>query len=692
MSRFKASAQIERALPYMLAHGAAIILAGVLMSPTGATAIWPANAVLALCLLQLDRRSALPCVLSALAANAMLAATRGMALEAASAFTVLNVAEGVAMALLTRRLFGPNLNFADWRRLLVFLAGVVSPCCAGSTLLAVVLSHGAAPGLPCYASHALGAAIILPAASVINERRRFRAMSLPLTEAVATLALMFALAAGVLSWKAQTSVLFLLFPILMVLAFRLGPVGAAGALLTLSGVMAVLASFGVGQPAWSHVDTSERLLWLQFFLVTCALTTLPTAGAIAAFARTRSLFARRTAIARAAWRRADRAATAKGEFLANMSHEIRTPLNGVIGLADALSRTELTPNQREMLKMVLSSGKALTGLLSDALDLARADSGALALTVEPFDVREAIGPAAFLFESIAREKGLDFEVAFDLAPPGAVLGDSLRLKQVVSNLISNAVKFTTRGEVRVLVALAPLGAGRMLLTVTVRDTGAGFDETVKARLFRRFEQGDSSVTRRFGGSGLGLSIAHRLVQMMGGAIDCSSTPGVGSTFILSLPLVATAAPLAAPHPRGAETLDHFEGKVSVLLAEDHLVNQRVIRAMLGETADLTIVADGQAALEALSAGRFDVVLMDTHMPVMDGLSAIRALRETERREGRTRIPVISLTADAMPGQIEAALEAGADMHLAKPVTLEALFEALDRCLNTEAREALLGTG
>ena len=389
----------------------------------------------------------------------------------------------------------------------------------------------------------------------------------------------------------------------------------------------------------------------------------------------RALLSQRSETARAARRRADTAAAARSEFLANMSHEIRTPLNGVLGLADALARTEAVPARREMLDTILSSGQVLNQLLGDALDLARADSGGLKLAHEAFDVRQTISAAAFLFEKLAREKGVGFAVVFDIEPPGAVFGDALRIRQVVSNLISNAVKFTPCGAVTVQCSLKARSTGGVLLDVRVSDTGVGFDETIKARLFNRFEQGDNSVTRRFGGSGLGLAIARKLIQMMGGQIGCDSTLGRGSVFHFSVPL--ERAPMAAAREMGEPDFRR-EHRLSILVAEDHPINRKVIEAILGDTAELTMAVNGQEALEAFEMRSFDLMLMDTHMPIMDGLAAMRAIRTAEGATGRRRTPIISLTADAMPQHIEAARAAGADLHLAKPITSAGLFSAIDQ--------------
>jgi signal transduction histidine kinase/ActR/RegA family two-component response regulator len=685
-----ASAALGPALPYIFAYGASVIFA-VVLSPFTVATVWPGNAILACGLLLLPRRSHGWCVVGCAFAYLTTVMLLGRGPFRPFLFVSLNIGESLLMVYLSRRLLGPNLDFSDGRRLLILLVGVVVPAAVltaiGVGVVSEVVGRVTQVGLPpnrpelWVISHAMGAALVIPGVMVLANRRRYRVGFAPASELAGALAVLLPLMLALFWWRADFSLLFLIFPLMMLVAFRYGPVGAATASLMLSSVAVLYMFAGLDRSNLPNLEMlHSRVQSLQFFVSVVSMTTLPAAGAVASHARMRGLLARRTLTAREARRRADAAAKAKGEFLANMSHEIRTPLNGVIGLADALSRTELAPNQREMLKMILGSGKALTGLLGDALDLARADSGALTLVDEPFDVRDAIGSAAYLFETIAREKGLTFEVTFDVPPPGAVAGDALRIKQVVSNLISNAVKFTSQGGVVVAVSLSPGAFGKQILCVAVRDTGQGFGEEVKTRLFKRFEQGDSSVTRRFGGSGLGLSIAQRLAQMMNGRIVCDSIPGEGSVFAFTVALETAAGPvvrtgIAAHEPQLAGR------RLTVLLAEDHPVNRKVVQAMLGDSVDLTLTVNGSAALEAATAHPFDVILMDTHMPEMDGLTAIRAIRELEARTGRAPSAIVSLTADAMPQQIEASLAAGADLHLAKPITGESLFRAIETAVS-----------
>ncbi|MFO1013257.1 MAG: ATP-binding protein [Caulobacteraceae bacterium] len=376
---------------------------------------------------------------------------------------------------------------------------------------------------------------------------------------------------------------------------------------------------------------------------------------------------------------AEAASRSKSEFLANMSHEIRTPLNGVMGVASALGRTQLEPEQREMVGLIESSAQTLEALLSDVLDLARIESGRLTLKTDPFDLTQSIRDVAALFQASAEAKGLDLITEIDPAVEGRFEGDAPRIRQILSNLVSNAVKFTDRGSIR-LTARAedtPEGAA---LTVSVRDTGIGFDGETAQRLFERFEQADGSITRKYGGTGLGLAISRSLAQAMGGGLTAEGVPGEGATFAFTviLPRVAGAAPACDAACADCEGDDIDLSQFKVLLAEDHPTNRRVVELILGAAGvNLTCVEDGAEAVDAWAAGQFDMILMDMQMPVMDGLTAIRAIRRREAREGRPRTMIFALTANAMPEHAAASAEAGADGHLTKPVSADALFGAVE---------------
>ena len=363
---------------------------------------------------------------------------------------------------------------------------------------------------------------------------------------------------------------------------------------------------------------------------------------------------------------AQAANAAKSQLVANMSHEIRTPLNGVIGVAQALAATNLSAQQAEMLDLIQSSGRTLQVLLSDILDLARVESGRLELAEEAFDLGRAVREAAQLYEASAREKGLQFFV--EIAPEADcwITGDVVRLKQVLTNLVSNAVKFTGEGFVSLTAAAGPDRDGAPTLRFSVEDTGIGFDSGTRERLFSRFDQADGAITRKFGGSGLGLAISRQLAEMMGGDLDCESEPGGGSAFILTVPFrAAESSPMTIGAAAQVETGE--AGTIRVLMADDHPVNRRVIEMILMQAdVALTSVEDGAQAAAAARDADYDLILMDMQMPVMDGLTATRQIRLHEAAMGLGRTPIVMLTANALPEHIAAAEAAGADRHLAKP--------------------------
>jgi PAS domain S-box-containing protein len=380
---------------------------------------------------------------------------------------------------------------------------------------------------------------------------------------------------------------------------------------------------------------------------------------------------------------AEAANRAKSDFLANMSHEIRTPLNGVIGILDALSRTPLDAEQQEMVGLIRDSGVTLERLVSDILDVSKIEAGELQLEIRPFDLDQALRPSIELARLRADDKGLVFHLDRADAARGRFVGDGVRLGQIVGNLLSNAITVTAAGGVTLRVALDET-IEPPALTLTVEDTGVGFDAGQAQRLFNRFSQADTTISRRFGGTGLGLAICRSMAELMGGRIAASSTPGVGSRFVVTVPL-ARAEPLsdydaretrAAAAP-AAPTLAE-DRPLRVLLAEDHPTNQRLVQLILGPLGcDLVTVDDGEQAVRAFAPGHFDVVLMDLAMPVMDGLTATRAIRAAEARLGAAPTPILVLSANAMAEHQEQALAAGANLHVAKPITAASLVAGIE---------------
>ena len=377
---------------------------------------------------------------------------------------------------------------------------------------------------------------------------------------------------------------------------------------------------------------------------------------------------------------ADAANQAKSEFLATMSHEIRTPLNGVLGMVQAMAPDPLADRQRERLKVIGQSCEMLLAILNDMLDLSKIEAGQLDLDEIEFDLADLALGVRSTFEPLAAAKGLAFALAVAEGLDGTWRGDALRVRQILYNLISNAVKFTPAGSVDVRIEPAD---GGMRLSVT--DTGIGVSPDQIERLFDKFVQADSSTTRRFGGTGLGLSICRELCAAMGGEIRAESEVGRGSRFIVELPLARVETSRAAPVDPAADATPAIEGApLRILAAEDNEVNQLVLKTLLGQVGlEPVLVANGEEAVAAWEQGDWDLILMDAQMPVMDGTTATRLIRKREAETGRTATPIIALTANAMEHQVAGYLAAGMTGFVAKPIQVEQLFDAIAAAVQGE---------
>jgi signal transduction histidine kinase/ActR/RegA family two-component response regulator len=398
-----------------------------------------------------------------------------------------------------------------------------------------------------------------------------------------------------------------------------------------------------------------------------------------------STITKRESELRVALAEAEAASQAKSAFVATISHEIRTPLNGVIGMSELLMEAALAPPLREYVETINTSSKLLLDLINDILDFSKLSAGALSLKAGTVALEPLVRDTIALFATQALDAGLDLRVQFAAGVPQIVEADELRLRQILANLVGNAVKFTPSGSVTVSVTAGAVVDERATVSCEVSDTGIGIPASMQEAIFEPFRQADMSKTRRFGGTGLGLSISRHLAAMMNGSISVRSALGAGSTFSLTVPLhVVSSVPSIAECVSVSSTGGSEERRESVLLVEDNEINQRVATRMLqrlGLQSD--IASNGSEALGALERAHYDLVFMDLQMPVMDGFEASTELRRRERGTGE-HVPIIAMTANALPEDREACFAAGMDDHVAKPVTLAELRRVVHRWLPEHA--------
>ncbi|KSB87557.1 hypothetical protein AS593_21050 [Caulobacter vibrioides] len=652
----------------------------------GMPSLWPMNAILAAGLLRMDKVGRRLLLGIALATNLAVHALAGDPWFVIAVYTACDMAESLAVAALIRRLRGPRPSIRSVRHALVLVAAVlpitVTIAAIGSSVAAPAAGADLLPFFAAWAAcNSMGMVIALPAALVILDPTNEETFQRPLPVQTGLYALVAA-ATAFAFLKPSTPMPFLIFPAAMLAAFQLGPRGAAWSAVIVIAVTAPLTIAGDGvariAPRWAEVD---RIRMVQAFVTTIFFTCLAAALSLYKEQRLKGLMARRSAAARAARARAQAAGRARTDFLATMSHEIRTPLNSVLGFAGLLAETEdgLTDAGRRKLELIAQAGGSLATIVDDILDFSRLEAGRLDLRPEAVDPAALLADAASIIALDAQAKGLALSVEADLPAGDDYALDPARLRQVLLNLLNNAVKFTAAGSVRASVRLeTAYPGGPERLRFTVADTGIGIAPEVQKRLFQRFSQADNSISRAFGGAGLGLAISKTLVTRMGGEIGVDSALGQGATFWFTTP----AEPVCAADSPAPEQ----EAAARVLLVDDHPMNRELGAAMLTlagcavETAE-----DGDEAVRAAALGRFDIILMDIHMPRMDGLAAARAIRALPGPAGRA--PIIALSADVMPQQIERCRQAGMVDHVAKPIQRDVLIAALNRWLGAETEAA-----
>jgi len=676
----------------------ACLMIGVWSTRTfNAVVIWPANGVMLAAALQLHRRQAIRVLAVCFVLNIIAGAVREDPLPFLWLNAVLNLGEACLAALIARRVCGAALDLRRPKRLANFaLMAVVPAVLLSAFAILSVVGPMRDYTLPVYLftlhrffdMETLGLLLVAPALLLIAKSHRFRSTApAARLETAALVTLLLAVTAACF-FQNSTPSLFVVFPFLLLVSFRTSPcwvavsiVGVAviGAAATVTGHGPVLMTRLMPIPGLEDVPPVMRHLSVFYiFLVGVIVTALPVSTAMSERRRLIQRLERRTEIAHRARRRAEEADAAKSRFLALMSHEMRTPLNSITGYAEVLARRPgLDSVAIEQLGHIQRSGDALLMLVEDVLEISRGDD---ALSLTPLRLADVVAAAAAPSRIEAENKGLTLSV--DIRPDAApmLIGDRRRLRQALHHLISNAVKFTERGTVSVL---ADRIGDEVLIAVT--DSGCGLDMAVADRLFDAFVQGDDSISRTHIGAGVGLSLVRRHAALMGGSVVVDSRPGDGATFTLRLPLALAQVPIpsarpaaAAAAPAPARVEDGARPAAPrVLVVDDHPANREVARLMLAAIGcEIAEACDGDEAVAMAAAQPFDLILMDVRMPRVDGLAATRAIRAAGNA-----VPILAVTADAMPEDAARCFAAGMDDHLPKPISHHALYAAMERLLN-----------
>ncbi len=599
----------------------------------------------------------------------------------------LNVFLGFFLAVLIRNFCGAATDLSRCRRLATFI-GLAIVAAAVEAALGSAWASVNTTGNVTFVRwiwwaicDALGLIIGTPAVLLwVKNKRYVKFSSASLAERI-ILFLSIISIATIAFLQSHSDLYIFVYPLLLLMAFRAGPTWVLASVLSVSIVASALTVHGYG-PLFAmspgHAQPREGIL--QQFLFSLFVCAVPVNNALGDMGRSAQRLRRIHAAARQARSAAVAANLAKSQFIANVSHEIRTPLNGVLGMAQSLASDDLTASQRHRVEIIHSSGEVLLSILNDVLDFSKIEAGKLVLEATPFDLVKIVGEVQAAFSAVAENKNLTLSLRLEQARIGELYeGDPTRVRQIISNLVSNALKFTEAGEIEIIVSRLEEG-----VVVSVRDTGIGIPEDRLPKLFGQFEQVDASTTRRFGGTGLGLSICHELCRLMGGRIVVESQFGTGSTFTVHLPLqrgCALEGPLLQAMARDLEEGAATHRELRVLAAEDNKINQLVLTTLLQQMGVTPImVEDGVQAVEAWRAADFDLILMDMQMPVMDGLTAVRAIRADEALSPRPRSSIIALTADVMSHHLEHYRLAGVDAVVAKPIQFAELANAMQSLL------------
>ncbi|MBB5713104.1 ATP-binding protein [Sphingomonas xinjiangensis] len=668
----------NRALKSVLAGIAVGLLAWAALFFTrgggGIAAVWLPNGFI-LALILHKQEDAWPLTFAALVGVTAGCLLGGRSLVAAPLLGLANAADVLVVWSMLRRLSPDQFAVSDLSHLLKLwlLSGFLAPAIMG-WFGALVLSWETGAAFPdlfrsWVLTHGLGSMIVAPSVCVIS--RALSQAHVPTWSRASEWGLILAVVGvgtAVLFAQSTYPLLFLVSPLVLLGAFRLGSLGTVAIMVVVSTVALAFTLQGSGPVTLVGGGVPAHLQLLQVFVWVNYMIGFTVAAALAGRDRARA--------------EAEAAALAKARFLANMSHEIRTPMNAVIGFTELLLASDLTEKQRRQTSLVADSGKAMMSLLNDILDLSKVDAGQMTVEHAPIDLRHVLQGPVNLMMATALEKGVELSMSVAPEAPGYVLGDGLRIRQVVLNLLGNALKFTNQGSVTVRVAPTPEKHG--MLTIEVIDTGIGIPNDRLAAIFDEFEQAKASTVSRFGGTGLGLAITKKLVGLMGGDIRVTSEEGCGSVFEVTISAPAVSKPVMQGQPARAAageqpSKDHER---RILLVEDHDINQEFMLDLLAKLqvrADLAV--NGVEAIErvrtaAESGTPYHLVLMDMQMPVMGGLEATAAIRAGGFTSDR--LPIVALSANAYHDDIRACMAAGMQAHLAKPIGLEQLQVALTR--------------
>jgi signal transduction histidine kinase/CheY-like chemotaxis protein len=663
---------------------AAVVGIGLTRASDGIATLWPANAFLVAALLLLSRRWAM--ISLAACSAAFLAISLSFRGDPAVSLilTIPNVVESVCAAYLAKR-FCRNLRLTSYSSVMRLLALAIVPATIIGALIAAtsvhflldrnfldVLRHW-------FAADFLGMAIVLPTILIlVSDAQKFQPLKDRSNETVLFL-LLFGLFAFAPLEVVRVGGMFVSLALMTALAFRRGPKATALATIVVaaSWTTATLlreANYAVN-PEWA---LEYRILLLQIYIAALFFTGLITSLAVADQRRLRQRLERRSLTARRAHAAAVAGNRAKTDFLATMSHEIRTPLNSIIGFSQLLERrNDLPADAHKQVGLIERAGKSLLTIVNDILDFSKVEAGRLDLDPRPANLKRIARDAMAIVSGAAEAKGLTLSLRIDGDEELWHTIDDHRLRQVLLNYLNNAVKFTDAGGIDILMTIKP-GDHRDRIGISVRDTGIGIAPETARRLFQRFSQGDTSVSRTHGGTGLGLAICRGLIELMGGRVGVNSLLGKGSTFWLELFLER-----AEPVDDEARKKEQTGLTAKVLLVDDHPANRELgatVLKLLGCAVETAM--DGNEAIEAASRTHFDVILMDVNMPGMDGLTATRAIRMLEGEAAR--VPIIAMSADVMPEQIKRCKLAGMVDSVGKPIEIETLYDCLSRWIGRDS--------